>query len=60
MRLAIFGDIHGNIEALRAALHHARGVRIDHVMGLFRLYWIPNGLTPDQGAYVAYPSEEMA
>lgn len=47
------------IEALRAALRHARGVRIDHVMGLFRLYWIPKGLRPDQGAYVAYPSEEM-
>ncbi len=47
------------IQTLRAALRHAAGLRIDHVMGLFRLYWIPQGFGPQRGAYVRYPSEEM-
>ncbi len=47
------------IETIRASLRHARGLRIDHVMGLFRLYWIPHGLGPKRGAYVRYPSEEL-
>lgn len=47
------------IQTLRAALRHAAGLRIDHVMGLFRLYWIPHGFGPQRGAYVRYPSEEL-
>ena len=43
----------------RAAFRHARGVRIDHVMGLHRLWWVPDGLDPTEGAYVSYPTEEM-
>jgi len=47
------------IESLRGVLRHAGGVRVDHVMGLFRLFWIPAGCEPSQGAYVRYPSAEM-
>jgi len=44
------------VDAVRGASGHAAGVRLDHVMGLFRLFWIPDGLTPAQGAYVREPA----
>jgi 4-alpha-glucanotransferase len=47
------------IETIRAALEYAAGLRIDHVMGLFRLYWIPAGAGPDQGTYVRYPADDL-
>jgi 4-alpha-glucanotransferase len=47
------------IDTLRASLRHAGGLRIDHVMGLFRLYWIPAGLGPKRGAYVQYAADEL-
>jgi 4-alpha-glucanotransferase len=34
-------------------------IRIDHAMGLFRLFWIPVGLTPSEGTFVRYPSEDF-
>jgi 4-alpha-glucanotransferase len=43
-------------DAIRGAGHHAAGVRLDHVMSLFRLFWIPEGMTARQGAYVKYPA----
>ncbi|PYO53523.1 MAG: 4-alpha-glucanotransferase, partial [Candidatus Rokuibacteriota bacterium] len=47
------------IETIRASLRHGGGLRIDHVMGLFRLFWIPHGLPPAEGGYVRYPAQEL-
>ncbi|HVX15733.1 MAG TPA: 4-alpha-glucanotransferase [Pirellulales bacterium] len=47
------------VQTLRATLRHSRGLRIDHVMGLFRLYWVPHGLDATHGAFVRYPADEM-
>ncbi len=47
------------IQTIRAGFRHGGGLRIDHVMGLFRLFWIPNGMTASQGAYVRYDADEM-
>lgn len=46
-------------EMVSGALRHAGGVRIDHIMGLFRLWWVPRGLGPRHGAYVRYNHEAM-
>ena len=46
-------------DMLRAVLAHADGLRIDHVAGLWRLWWVPPGASPDQGTYVNYDSEAM-
>ena len=47
------------IEVIRATLSHAGGLRIDHALGLFRLFWIPHGASAAEGAYVRYTAEEM-
>ena len=47
------------IGLLRENMRHAGAVRLDHVMALQRQFWIPAGLTPEAGAYVFYPSEDL-
>jgi 4-alpha-glucanotransferase len=47
-------------ELIAATTRHAGGLRIDHVMGLARLWWIPAGMPPDRGTYVRYDHELMA
>ncbi len=47
------------IATLRAGMRHAGAVRIDHVMCLKRLFWIPAGGTPASGAYVDYPLDDL-
>lgn len=49
---AFIGTVSKNME-------HAGMLRIDHALGLFRLFWIPEGMEPSQGAYVKYPTEQM-
>jgi 4-alpha-glucanotransferase len=47
------------IACLRANMRHAGVLRIDHVMSLKRLYWIPSGMEATEGCYVNYPFEEL-
>ena len=44
---------------VNAVLRHAGGVRVDHIIGLFRLWWIPKGAPPTDGTYVRYDHEAM-
>ena len=44
-------------DLIGATARHAGGVRIDHVMGLSRLWWIPAGMSPEAGAYVHYNAD---
>ncbi len=47
------------IQPIAAAMKYARALRIDHVLGLARLFWIPDGGKAEDGAYVAYPAQEL-
>jgi 4-alpha-glucanotransferase len=44
---------------VNAILRHASGIRVDHIIGLFRLWWIPKGAPPTEGTYVRYDHEAM-
>ncbi|UEM22486.1 4-alpha-glucanotransferase [Skermanella mucosa] len=49
----------GFIDLVRANMRHAGGLRIDHVMALQHLYWIPEGKPASEGVYVSYPLDDM-
>lgn len=47
------------IELVRANMRLGGAIRIDHIIGLMRLYWVPTGFAPTDGAYVSYPWSEL-
>lgn len=47
------------IKTLRHNLRYSGALRIDHALGLFRLFWIPEGMSPEEGAYVKCYQEEL-
>ncbi len=47
------------IATLRAAMRAAGGVRVDHAMGLARLWLVPRGAPPSEGAYLSYPLDDL-
>lgn len=47
------------INTLRANMQNAGALRIDHIMGLTRLFWVPPNCTPEAGTYVSYPFADM-
>lgn len=47
------------IEALRSNMRHAGAIRIDHVLGYMRQYWVAPGKKADQGIYITFPFEDL-
>jgi len=46
-------------DMLRTVLRHAGGVRVDHILGLFRLWWVPEGRPAAEGTYVRFDHEAL-
>ncbi|HSV02869.1 MAG TPA: glycogen debranching protein GlgX [Phenylobacterium sp.] len=49
----------GFAELLGANMRHAGALRIDHILGLQRLFWVPDGAEGSDGAYVSYPLDDL-
>ena len=47
------------LATMRSAMRHAGGIRIDHIMGLTRLWLVPDGASPADGAYLRFPLTDM-
>jgi 4-alpha-glucanotransferase len=47
------------IHTIRNNLRYSGALRIDHALGLFRLFWVPQGMSPRKGTYVKYPHEDL-
>jgi len=58
-RALVSGGFAPFIATLRAGMRNAGGLRIDHAMSLTRLWLIPEGAKPDEGAYLAYPLDDL-
>jgi 4-alpha-glucanotransferase len=46
-------------DMLRTVLRHCRGIRVDHVIGLFRLWWVPEGKPASEGTYIRYDHDAL-
>jgi 4-alpha-glucanotransferase len=46
-------------DMVRSVLRHSGGIRVDHVLGLSRLWWVPEGNEPTAGTYVRYDLDAM-
>lgn len=57
---ALYDDAYASFVAvLRANMRYVRILRLDHVMGLERLFWVPAGMSANHGAYVRYPLDDL-
>ena len=51
--------LQGFVRLIRSNMRYYGALRLDHVMSLFRLWWVPGGLSPTEGAYVHYPLQQL-
>jgi 4-alpha-glucanotransferase len=58
-RALVAGGFAAFVATLRACMRHSGGVRIDHAMGLMRLWVVPQGAEANEGAYLAYPFDDL-